>query len=153
MHIPLTLAIMDALLFQVGDTEFALPLLNVIESFKTAPQNLTRTMDGIDIIITQNQLLPFIRLYDIFNIEPIYENVGFGITLLIQGKNGQCCFFVDELIGSQQIVIKGFPEYLGNVPGLTGCMILYDGNIGLIIDFENTIKFFENPLIFANENI
>ena len=109
-------------------------------------------MDGVEMIKTHNQLLPFIRLYDIFNIEPKYKNIGQGLTLLIQNKNNQCCFFIDELIGSQQIVIKGFPEYLGSVPGLTGCMILNDGNIGLIIDIDNTLKLFENPLSFTVDN-
>ncbi|HPD33259.1 MAG TPA: chemotaxis protein CheA [Candidatus Kapabacteria bacterium] len=153
LRIPLTLAIMDALLIKVGDTVFALPLLNVIETFKTDSQTITKTMDGVEMIKIQDKLLPFIRLYDIFKIEPKYYNIEQGLVLLIQGKNEQCCFFVDELLGNQQIVIKGFSDYIGNVRGLTGCMILNDGNIGLIIDIENTLKLFENPFTIANEII
>ena len=151
LRIPLTLAIMDALLVKVGDTVFALPLLNVIETFKTDSYLITKTMDGVEMIKTHNKLLPFIRLYEIFKIQPKHNNIEQGFAMLIQGKNEQCCFLVDELLGNQQIVIKGFSDYIGNVPGLTGCMILNDGNIGLIIDIENTLKLFENPFTIANE--
>ncbi|HRT67563.1 MAG TPA: chemotaxis protein CheA, partial [Bacteroidota bacterium] len=80
LRIPLTLAIMDALLIKVGDTVFALPLLNVIETFKTDSQTITKTMDGVEMIKIQDKLLPFIRLYDIFKIEPKYYNIEQGLV-------------------------------------------------------------------------
>jgi len=54
------------------------------------------------------------------------------------------CLFVDEIIGQQQAVVKPLSSYIGDIQGLTGCMVMPDGKIGLIIDVDGLIEKAEN---------
>ena len=67
---------------------------------------------------------------------------------MVAGTNDeQICIFVDELIGQRQLVIKPLPYYLGSIEGVSGCAILGDGNICLILDIANLIKLAKNVTV------
>ncbi len=153
LRIPLTLAIMEALLVNVGVETFALPLMNVSETFRVASSAISKTMDGLEMIKVRDEILPVFRLHELYNIKPRFTDLERGIILIVESRNKKFCLFADELIGQQQAVIKGLSEYIGKVPGIIGCMILGDGGIGLILDIEGTLTLAENPLSFNNSNL
>lgn len=153
LRIPLTLAIMEALLVKVGDDTFAIPLMNVSETFRVMPKDISKTMDGLEMIKVREEILPTFRIHELFKIKPKHYDLEKGIILITESRSKKFCLFADELIGQQQAVIKGLSDYIGKVPGITGCMILGDGGIGLILDIEGTLMLAENPSHFNNPNL
>ncbi len=147
LRIPLTLAIMEAMLIRIGESIFALPILALQESFRTQKGMITKTMDGLEVVKVREEVMPVIRLHELFNINTPNKNLDDGLLIMIEHKEKQMCLFADEIIGQQQAVIKGLSDYIGKVPGITGCMITGDGGIGLIIDLESLVIFAENPEI------
>ncbi|MEJ5244708.1 MAG: chemotaxis protein CheA [Bacteroidota bacterium] len=146
LRIPLTLAIMDAMLIRVGQSRYALPLLAVTESFRVNRHMISKTMDGLEVCKLRDDVLPVIRLHELFNIVPDSYDLEKGIMIIIESREKQVALFADEIIGQQQAVIKGLSDYIGKVSGITGCMILGDGGIGLIIDIESLIELSEKAV-------
>jgi two-component system, chemotaxis family, sensor kinase CheA len=140
LRIPLTLAIMEAMVIRIGDAKFALPLLAVKESFRPDMNNISNTMDGLEVVRVREDVLPIYRLHELFNREPSTRLIEEGILIIIEYREKQVCVFADEIVGQQQAVIKGLSGYIGKVTGITGCMILGDGEIGLIIDIEGIVE-------------
>jgi two-component system chemotaxis sensor kinase CheA len=147
LRIPLTLAIMESMIIRIGESRYALPILAINESFRSLNTNITVTMDGLEVIKVRNDVLPIIRLHDQFDIEPDSKNLLDGIMIIIEAKNKKVCLFADEIVGQQQAVVKGLGDYIGKVPGVTGCMILGDGGIGLILDIDGLLEMSENTLL------
>ena len=146
LRIPLTLAIMEAMVIRIGKSMFALPILSVTESFKADINNISSTMDGLELIKVREEILPIIRLNELFHKNSDSKEVTDGILITIESRSKKVCLFADEIIGQQQAVIKSLTDYIGKVPGLMGCMILGDGSIGLIIDIESLLDLAELPV-------
>ncbi|MGB9701540.1 MAG: chemotaxis protein CheA [Candidatus Kapaibacteriota bacterium] len=153
LRIPLTLAIMEALLVKVGDDTYALPIMNVNETFRVSNEEISKTMDGLEMIKIRNEVLPVFRIHELFKRKPKHYDLDKGIILIIESRSKKFCLFADELIGQQQAVIKGLSDYIGKIPGITGCMVLGDSSIGLILDIEGTLQIAENPQYFNNQNL
>lgn len=147
LRIPLTLAIMEAMLIRVGNSTYALPILSLRESFRCNNNNVTHTMDGLEMVRIRNEVLPIIRLHELFDIQPSYNNLQDGILMVLETRNKRVCLFVDEILGQQQAVVKAISDYVGKINGITGCMILGDGNIGLIIDIEGILRMSESNFV------
>ncbi len=143
-RIPLTLAIMDAMLIRVGASKYAIPILSVRESFQPKLTDITQTMDGIEVVKVRSELYPVVRLHEIFRKEPDNYELDKGILMMINSNSKKVCLFVDEILGQQQAVVKPLSEYIGEVQGLTGCMVMADGKIGLILDIDSLIEKAEN---------
>jgi two-component system chemotaxis sensor kinase CheA len=84
------------------------------------------------------------RLHERFNIPSEVTEFEDGILLLVETENKSVCLFSDKLIGEQQVVVKPFPAYFSRynikAAGLSGCTIMGDGSIALIIDVANLIE-------------
>lgn len=139
IKIPLTLAIVDGMEFMVGDTIFTLPITSISQSFKLSEETkVFYDTDNTEMIMVRNECFPIIRLHQKFDIKSRYTNLADGILILIEAQDKKACLFADELIGEQQIVVKPFPKFLSRFDikrsGLSGCTILGDGSISLILD-------------------
>ncbi len=145
LRIPLTLAIMEAMVIRLGEAIYALPLLAIRESFKPNPENVTITMDGLEVVKVREEILPIIRLHEVFNEESDSTDLSKGILIIVEAAEKKVCLFADEIVGQQQAVIKALSDYIGKVEGITGCMVLGDGGIGLILDIEGLIDMAEQP--------
>lgn len=139
--IPLTLAIVNGMKISVGETVFTIPINNIRQSFKVDQSSLHYDTDMNEIIMVRNQYYPVLRLYKIFGIETEITDIGSGIVILVETHEKAYCIFADALLGEQQVVVKSLPIYLNqyNVKetGITGCAILGDGSISLILDILN----------------
>ncbi|MFQ5485658.1 MAG: chemotaxis protein CheA, partial [Desulfobacterales bacterium] len=134
LRIPLTLAIIDGMIIRVGNNRYIIPIIAIKETIKAKFEDVTTTMDGQEIINIRGKLYPITRLHEFYNVEPSHTELTEGIIMIVENSGRKFCLFVDELIGQQQIVIKGLSEYFGNINAISGCTILGDGTVCLIID-------------------
>ncbi|MDR1485763.1 MAG: chemotaxis protein CheA [Planctomycetaceae bacterium] len=134
LRIPLTLAIVDAMLVRVGDGRYMIPTLSIRESLVPTMKHVTITPEGREILRLREEMVPIIRLYDVFGCKPGAEKLKDGILIVAEDGGRSFAFFVDEIIGQQQTVIKGLPDYIGEANGFSGCTILGDGTVSLIVD-------------------
>lgn len=139
LHIPLTLAIIDGMLVRVGDARYTLPLLSIRESFRPLPEQITVTPDGQEVARVRREMLPVVRLHQLYSKKPDQEKLEEGILVIVESGAQTVCLFVDELLGQQQTVIKGLSGYLGQARGVSGCTILGDGEVSLILDVGSLI--------------
>ncbi len=140
LRIPLTLAIIEGMLVRVGQSKYIIPLLAIMESFRPEEQHVTVLPNGSEVVRVRDSLLQVSRLYRLHAIQPDTENLHEGILVVIENQGEQLCLFVDEIIGQIQTVIKGLPDYMGAVEGLSGCCIMGDGEVCLILDVGSLIK-------------
>lgn len=138
LKIPLTLAIVDGMEISVGDSIFTIPIANIRQSFKAKTSDVVLDAAGNEMIRCMDDYYPIIRLRDLYSMEDAYTEIEDGILIWVEASDKSYCMFVDELMGEQQVVVKPLPGYLNNFnikgSGISGCTILGDGNISIILD-------------------
>jgi len=143
LRIPLTMAIIDGMLIRTGSTLNIIPILAIRESFRPGRDAVTITPDGQELVRLRDHLLPVIRLHELHDIEPDHRELDQGILVVVEARDRHVCLLVDEIMGQQQTVIKGLSKYItdsGSIKGISGCTILGDGNICLILDVPALIE-------------
>ena len=145
IKIPLTLAIVDGMNFLVGDTTFTLPITSIRQSFKVADESqIIHSASGNEMIWVRGECLPIIRLHQRYEIEPRFRSITDGILIQIENGTSNACIFADELLGEYQVVVKSFPAFFNpynlKAKGLSGCSILGDGTMSLILDANALIN-------------
>lgn len=143
IKIPLTLAIIDGMEVTCGDLVFTVPISTIKESFKAEASQILRDTNNNEMIMIRGVCYPILRMHEKFGIETDVTDLEEGILLLVETDNKSMCIFADKLIGEQQVVVKPFPKYLAKYKikneGLSGCTIMGDGSISLIIDTNSLI--------------
>ena len=139
LRIPLTLAIIEGMLVRVGNTTFTIPLLCIRESVVPRAKDVTHISDGQEVVRIRGQLLPVLRLHQFYGLEHSYERLEDGILVVVEDGGSAICLFVDELIGQRQTVIKGLSGFLSEPRALSGCTVLGDGRISLILDVAGLV--------------
>ena len=138
MKIPLTLAIMDGMKVNVGDTIFTIPIVNIRQSFKIDDAEVVFDENGNEMVKRMDVFYPIVRLNNFYGIEGKYTDLADGVLIWVEANDKSCCLFVDDLIGEQQVVVKPLPAYFNafdlNANGINVCSILGDGNICIILD-------------------
>ena len=141
--LPLTLAIIPALLVRVKHSIFALPLVSVIETLRIKAADI-QTINGRQATLLRNKVLSLVRIADLFHMAQ--PDGGKQITLVVvQTGESQVGLIVDQLLGEQELVVKPLGHPIGNIAGISSAAILGDGQIALIIDIQGLFK-----LIFQN---
>jgi two-component system chemotaxis sensor kinase CheA len=145
IKIPLTLAVVDGMNLSVGDAVFTLPVNTIRESFRLSnPKQVFRDSANHEMIMVRGKCLPVVRLYEHFDLEAHCTDLSDGILVLVESSNGSACLFADELLGEYQVVVKPFPSFLQQFDlkdkGLSGCSILGDGSISLVLDANSLLE-------------
>jgi two-component system, chemotaxis family, sensor kinase CheA len=140
LQIPLTLAIIDGMLVRVGDSRYTVPLLSIKESIQPLPSAITTTPEGQEIVRIREELIPVIRLHRLHNKQPQFMALHEGILVVVEDRGRKCALFLDEILGQQQTVIKGLSSYLSGARGVSGCTILGDGAVSLILDIGGLME-------------
>ncbi|MFT5355516.1 MAG: two-component system chemotaxis sensor kinase CheA [Polyangiales bacterium] len=139
LRIPLTLAIIEGMLVRIGDTSYTLPLLSIREHVRARPEDLTTLHDGTELFRLRDTLYPIYHLHELGGTsEP--TRVEDGILILANEGGNTVCLLVDEVVGQRQTVIKPVPDYLRGAKGISGCSILSNGEVCLILDVEGLIR-------------
>ncbi len=137
LKIPLTLAIIDGMNVQVGDSRYTIPIKVIKESFRPQARDIIKDPDGNEMIMVRGNCYPILRLHEFFNVKTMVTDFSKGILVMVEQEEKALCLFADDLLGQQQVVVKSLPQYIKTkqrVKGLTGCTLLGDGSISLIID-------------------
>jgi two-component system chemotaxis sensor kinase CheA len=137
MKMPLTLAIIQALMVRVAEELYAIPLDAVIESQRIDAAEL-RTVHGSEVITLRGHVVPLIRVGEFFRLEAPRDPDKVMIVIVgLQGR--QVGLVVDSFQGEQEIVIKPLSDVIGRIPGISGATILGNGSISLIIDVHSLV--------------
>jgi len=140
LKIPLTTAIIDGMLMRVGETLYAIPTLDILQSIQVRSEQIVNLADGQEVIKLRKTMVPVIRLQEIHEIETTRRALEDSIVVVTENAGKAYGFLVDEIIGQQQLVIKPMPKYLGSIDGVSGCAVLGNGEICLILDLSNMVK-------------
>ncbi|WQV98074.1 chemotaxis histidine kinase/response regulator CheAY2 [Helicobacter pylori] len=133
LKIPLTLAIIQALLVGVQEEYYAIPLSSVLETVRIS-QDEIYTVDGKSVLRLRNEVLSLVRLSDIFKVDAILESNSDVYVVIIGLADQKIGVIVDYLIGQEEVVIKSLGYYLKNTRGIAGATVRGDGKITLIVD-------------------
>lgn len=134
MKIPLTLAIIDGIIFSVAGTSFVASTNAVTEFIRVSREQLIIEPDGEEYVMIRQECYPLIRLNRFYHLENARENIEDGIVIILNHEDRKIAVFADGLIGEQEIVVKPMPAYIRQVKGISGCTQLGDGSISLILD-------------------
>lgn len=140
LKIPLTLAIIDGIVMEVGTSSFVIET-GVVKEFVSVQQSMMiEEPSGEEFVMIRGECYPVIRLGEWYHLKEYKKNVEEGMMLILEVDGTTLCLFVDKLIGKQEIVVKPIPSYIKKVKGLTGCTQLGDGSIALILDPAGLIE-------------
>ena len=135
LKIPLTLAIVNGIVMETGNSSFVLETAVIKEFFSVTEDMMIHEPNGEEYVMIRGECFPVIRLGRWYDLKEEYqESVEKGMMLILEVEDKKVCLFVDRLIGEQEIVVKPIPSYIKKVKGLSGCTQLGDGSIALILD-------------------
>lgn len=139
IKLPLTLAIIDGMLVDIGKNRFIIPLLSVIESFQPTSGQLKKIKDKGELVDIRGIYLPLIRLYRLFDLEPASSDPTKGLIVVVEDDGQKLCLLVDEAIDQQQVVIKSLEENFYKKEGIAGATVLGDGRVSFILDIPGIL--------------
>ena len=134
LKIPLTLAIINGIVLETGNSSFVMET-GAIKEFVSVKENMMiREPNGDEYVMIRGECFPVRRLGKWYGMSAYKESVEDGMMLILEVEDKKVCLFVDKLVGEQEIVVKPIPSYIKKVKGLSGCTQLGDGSIALILD-------------------
>ncbi|MCI5222071.1 MAG: chemotaxis protein CheA [Candidatus Electrothrix sp. AR4] len=139
IKIPLTMAIIQALMVRVGKEKFTIPLTTVEETLRVFRDEISE-IEGIDVIHLRETTMPIFRLSRIYNIDRQTQDNEKMFVVVVSTGTQELGLVVDELLGQEEVVIKPLADYLRVESGFGGATILGDGGISLILDIPELVK-------------
>ncbi|WAM35013.1 chemotaxis protein CheA [Caldicellulosiruptor morganii] len=133
IRLPLTLAIIQALLVTVADEIYAIPIASIKEIVDVAKEDIKVVQKGKEIILLRNQVIPIKYLHKIVGLEENPDRKKYTVVIVKRGEK-LTGIVVDKLLGQQDIVIKSLGKYLEGVRLVSGATILGDGSVAMILD-------------------
>jgi len=137
VRLPLTLAIIQALMINIADEKYAIPLSN-IQNIEDVYKEDIKLVQNQEVIVVRNEIIPIIRLRDALGL-PQAEDKDMMMGVIVKKGEKQVGFIVDSLIGQQEIVIKSLGKYLSGIDIIAGATILGNGEVALILDVNSLI--------------
>ena len=134
VRLPLTLAIIQALMVEIRDEKYAIAL----GSISNIPVKDIKYVQAEEVIHLRGSVIPLIRLDRVLDIEPMEESPESLTVVIVKKGDSQAGLVVDNLIGQQEIVIKSLGKYINGNKLISGATILGDGEVALILD-ANTL--------------
>jgi two-component system chemotaxis sensor kinase CheA len=140
LRLPLTLAIVQALLVRVGGGIYALPLSSVTETLRVPVTEIQRLQQQ-EAILLRGRVLPIVRCSNLFQCtSEVPADARDILVVAVKVGERQIGLAVDRLLGEQEVVIKSLGDLIGDVPGLSSAAILGDGTVALIVDVPALVQ-------------
>ena len=133
LKIPLTLAIIQALLVGVQEEYYAIPLASVLETVRISKDEIY-TVEGKSVMRLRDDVLSIVHIGDIFEVERILDSNEYAYVVVLGLGTSKLGLIVDTLVGQEEIVIKSLGDYLKGIEGVAGATIRGDGGVTLIVD-------------------
>ena len=140
IKVPLSMAMIEGMLVRVGENKYVIPLLSIIESLQPKEDDV-KTVEGKgEVVLVRGEYITLIRLYNSFSIEPDITEPWKALVMIVESGKDKVGLMIDDLIGQQQIVIKGIGDDLSRNHALSGgASILGDGTVALILDIKGIV--------------
>lgn len=133
IRLPLTLAIIQALMVVIGDEKYAISL-GSIQTLEDIPASDVKLVQNKEVIHLRDIVIPLIRMTEILDIESTKDPNENLVVVIVKKGDKYAGLVVDELIGQQEIVIKSMGKYINKCKIISGATILGDGEVALILD-------------------
>ncbi|MBQ2452863.1 MAG: chemotaxis protein CheA, partial [Lachnospiraceae bacterium] len=133
IRLPLTLAIIQALMVIVGEEKYAIPL-DSITTIESVQESDLKLVQGKEVIQLRGTVIPIVRMSNILGVESTHNEDEDMIMVIVKKGDSQAGLMVDELMGQQEVVIKSLGKYINTDRVISGATILGDGEVALIID-------------------
>ncbi|QOY52582.1 hybrid sensor histidine kinase/response regulator [Candidatus Sulfurimonas baltica] len=133
LKIPLTLAIIQALLVGVQEEHYAIPLASVLETVRISKDEIY-TVEGRSVMRLRDEVLSLVHIGDIFEVERILDSSEHAYVVVLGLGTSKLGLIVDILVGQEEIVIKSLGDFLKGIEGVAGATIRGDGGVTLIVD-------------------
>lgn len=143
LKIPLTLAIIQALMVGAQEEYYAIPLASVLETVRISQEDIY-TVEGKSVMRLREEVLSLVRLGDIFGVDNVMDNGEFTYVVVIGLAEYKLGLIVDTLVGQEEIVIKSLGDYLQGIEGIAGATIRGDGRVTLIVDVAALMQLAKN---------
>jgi two-component system, chemotaxis family, sensor kinase CheA len=125
---------------RVGTERYVMPTVSIVRSVRPTPNDMSTVFNKGEMILLQGKLIPLFRLGRLFGIRDTEQDPTRAIAVVVEDDGRQAGLLVDELIGSQQIVIKTLGRMIRNIVGISGSAIMPDGRVGLILDIGGLVR-------------
>ncbi|OGS36625.1 MAG: hypothetical protein A2293_09675 [Elusimicrobia bacterium RIFOXYB2_FULL_49_7] len=140
IRLPLTMAILDGMVIQVGSERFLLPVLSIKESLRPKRNEVSTVQNKGEVVNVRGNLIQLIRLHKLFNLVSTIEKPWEGLVIIVDLNGRHYGILVDGLLGQQQVVIKSLKAEFKQIKGVSGAAILGDGHVGLILDPKGIVE-------------
>ena len=146
IKIPLTLAIIQGMLLQVGRLKYTVPIENIRETVKITDEIITHPVEDHELIKIRDQMIPIFRLSKLHNIPDAVSDLGEGLLVIIENRGFVMALLIDQILGQHETVVKPLPKFFKALNGVSGCSILGNGEASLILDVGTLIDFMQKKV-------
>ncbi len=143
VKLPLTMAIIDGMIIQIGAERYIVPTIALKESLRPLEEAYFTIHGRGELVKVRDSLMPLVRLHNFLNEEPKRRNPWEALLMVVTEGENSYCLLADEIVGRQEVVIKSLGDKFQQLPGISGGAILGDGKIALIIDVKGIISLYE----------
>ena len=140
IRLPLTLAIIDAILIKLGEDKILVPITSVVEFLSLTSDEVKNVTGKTPIIKFRGDYIPLVSLSQVLDLSGEAHKVEEGMIVVVQDQRRQAALLVDEIVDQEQVVVKSMKENYSHVEGVGGVTILGDGNVALILDVPSAIR-------------
>jgi two-component system, chemotaxis family, sensor kinase CheA len=137
LTLPITLAIIKALIVKIGSEQFAIPLTAISETIAIEQTDI-QTVEWRDVYYVRGEMLPIMRISHMFDIQSVQNELSFAVVVGFGRR--KIGILVDEIIGQQEIVIKSLGEYFKGLSGFAGAAEIGRHEVILVLDVESIIE-------------
>lgn len=137
--LPLTLAIVPALLVKVYETTFAIPLVMITETFKLE-ESAIKSVYQKPVTMLRESVLSLVKLSEVFDLPKSIEPRKNSYAVVVQSGKQRVGLIVDSLVGEEDVVVKSLGAFIGDIPGISSAAILGEGQVALIVDVFGLFK-------------
>lgn len=134
LRLPLTLAIIDGVIVEIGKEKYIIPTMSIKESLVIKKEQFNKIAGKSETVFIRNKVMSLIRVGAIFGIKDAISDPWDGLIIIVESDKQEAALLVDRMLDKQEIVIKSLGESLSSLDGLAGGAILSDGTVGLIVD-------------------
>ncbi len=144
IYLPLTLAILDGMLVNVGSEVYIIPVSSVIESLQIRAETLHTVSGGVPLLKVRGEYFPIVKVGEVMGVPGANQEVEGSIAVMVDGGGRKYALMVDGLVGQQQVVVKNLESNYKKVAGVSAATILGDGSVALILDMGEVYRTYTN---------
>jgi two-component system chemotaxis sensor kinase CheA len=133
------LAIIDGMIVKVGGQRFVFPTLSILRIVPVKPEERIGFIERGELLSLQGELVPLFELSAFVPGDGAIRS-DIALAVIVESGSGKAGVLVDELLGQQQVVVKGLGETLKRISGVSGGAILPDGTVGMILDVDGLME-------------